>query len=68
MITSPGSNWPGDAAILGWRQAGLSVPCKVHFKLFTLDHALMIHKLGTLSKQDAMAVKQAPGRLLASDG
>ena len=68
MITSAGSDWPSDVAIRGWRQAGLSVPCKVRFKLFTLDHTLMIRKLGTLSKQDAKAVKQALGRVLASDG
>ena len=68
MITSAGSDWPSDVAIRGWRQAGLSVPCKVRFKLFTLDHTLLIRKLGTLSEQDARAVKQALGRVLASDG
>ena len=68
MITSAGSDWQSDVAIRGWRQAGLSVPCKVRFKLFTLDHTLLIRKLGTLSEQDARAVKQALGLVLASDG
>ena len=68
MITSAGSDWPSDVAIRGWRQAGLSVPCKVRFKLFTLDHTLLIRKLGTLPEQDARTVKQALGRVLASDG
>lgn len=68
MITSAVSDWPSHEAILGWRQAGLSVPCKVRFKLFALDHTLSIRKLVTLSNQDAIAVKQALGRLPASDG
>ncbi len=68
MITSAGSDWPSDVAIQGWRRAGLNVPCKVRFKLFTLDDALIIRKLGTLSKQDGEAVKSALGNVLASSG
>ena len=66
MITSAGSDWPSDVAIQGWRQAGLNVPCKVRFKLFTLDDALIVRKLGMLSKQDGVAVKRALGHVLAS--
>ena len=36
MITSAGGDWPSDVAIRDWREAGLSVPCKVRLKLFTL--------------------------------
>ena len=68
MITSARSDGPSDVAIRGWREAGLNVPCKVRFKLFTLDRTLMTRKLGTLSKQDGEAVKKALGRILASDG
>ena len=68
MITSAGSDWPSDVAIQGWRQAGLNVSCKVRFKLFTLDDALIVRKLGTLSKQDGEAVKRALGNVLASSG
>ena len=67
MITSAGSDWPSDVAIQGWRDAGLNVPCKVRFKLFTLDDTLIVRKLGTLSKRDGEAVKQALGRVLASN-
>ena len=30
--------------------SGLNVPCKVRFKLFTLDDSLIVRKLGRLSK------------------
>ena len=67
MITSAGSDWPSDVAIQGWREVGLNVPCKVRFKLFTLDDALVVRKLGTLSRRDGEAVKKAVGRVLASN-
>ena len=67
MITSAGSDWPSNVAIQGWREAGLNVPCKVRFKLFTLDDALVVRKLGTLSRRDGEAVKKAVGRVLASN-
>ncbi len=65
MITSAGGDWPSDVAIQGWREAGLNVPCKVRFKLFTLDDTLIVRKLGTLSKRDGEAVKEALARVLA---
>ena len=67
MITSAGSDWPSDVAIQNWREAGLHVPCKVRFKLFTLDDTLIVRKLGTLAKPDGEAVKKALGRVLASN-
>ncbi len=68
MITVAGSDWPSDVAIQGWRGAGLNVPCKVRFKLFTLDDNLIVRKLGTLLKRDGEAVKGALARVLASNG
>ena len=67
MITSVGSDWPSDVAIQDWREAGLNVPCKVRFKLFTLDDTLIVRKLGTLSKRDGEVVKKALGHVLASN-
>lgn len=64
MITSVGSDWPSDMAIRDWREANLNVPCKVRFKLFTLDDNLIVRKLGTLSKRDGDAVRKALGRVL----
>ena len=67
MITSAGGDWPSDVKIQGWREAGLNVPCKVRFKLFTLDDTLIVRKLGTFSKRDGEAVKHALGSVLASN-
>jgi len=67
MITSVGNNWPSDVAIQDWREAGLNVPCKVRFKLFTLDDTLIVRKLGRLSKRDGVVAKKALGHVLASN-
>ena len=67
MITSAGGDWPSDVAIRDWREAGLSVPCKVRLKLFTLDDALILRKAGTLSERDAEAVRDGLVRFLAVD-
>ena len=65
MITAARSTWPSDVAIRDWRQAGLHVPCRVRLKLFTLDDALMVRKLGALSERDGQAVAHALSRSLA---
>ena len=65
MITSARSAWPSDIAIRDWRQAGLHVPCRVRLKLFTLDEALLVRKLGALSQRDGQAVVDALSRSLA---
>lgn len=66
MITSANSDWPSDVAVRDWREAALNVPCKVRFKLFTLDNALVVRKLGTLSKRDGQAVQSALDQVLGS--
>ena len=68
MITSVGSDWPSDVTIQDWREAGLNVPCKVRFKLFTLDDALIVRKLGSVSKRDGEGVRKALRHVLASHG
>ena len=67
MITSAGGDWPSDIAIRDWREAGLSVPCKVRLKLFTLDDARILRRTGALSERDAAAVRSALARFLAVD-
>ena len=67
MITSAGEEWPSDIAVRDWREAGLSVPCKVRLKLFTLDDALILRKAGALSERDAGAVRNNLVRFLALD-
>ena len=67
MITSAGGEWPSDIAIRDWSEAGLSVPCRVRLKLFTLDDALILRKAGTLSERDAEAVRSSLVRFLSVD-
>ena len=68
MITSAGGGeWPSDVAILDWDEAGLSVPCKVRLKLFTLDDAVILRKTGALSERDAAAVRTSLIRFLVID-
>lgn len=66
MITSASSDWPSDVAVQDWREADLNVPCKVRFKLFTLDDALVVRRLGKLSKRDGQAVQSALDHVLGS--
>ncbi|MDE0202748.1 MAG: type II toxin-antitoxin system PemK/MazF family toxin [Rhodospirillaceae bacterium] len=67
MITTTAIEWPSDVALGDWQEAGLNAPCKVRFKLFTLDDTLIVRRLGTLSKQDGAAVTDALRRFLAVD-
>lgn len=64
MITTSRVMWPSDLVIEEWRHAGLTVPCKVRFKLFTLDHALIVRSIGTMHPRDGQRVKNVLSRLL----
>lgn len=66
MITSVPGRWPADVTIRGWREAGLTVPCKVRLKLFTLDDDLIVRKLGALTERDRRAVGKALTRCMAA--
>lgn len=53
MITSAThSPWPLDTHILDLKHAGLPVRSIIRMKLFTLDHHLILKKLGVLSIRD----------------
>lgn len=62
MITSRGG-WPLDVPITDLSSAGLSSPSVVRFKLFTLDHRLILGSLGMLSANDGDTVAAASRRL-----
>jgi mRNA interferase MazF len=67
MITAARrSDWPSDTSLEEWRSAGLTVPCRVRLKLFTLDSELIIRRIGTLSDLDKRAVGAALKRFLAA--
>ena len=67
MITTATAEWPSDVAIRDWREAGLNAPCKVRFKLFTLDYTLILRRIGALSDRDGTAVKDGLRRILTVD-
>ena len=67
MITSADGRWSSDVALRDWTEAGLSVPCNVRLKLFTLDDALILRKAGALSERDAEAVRGSLARFVAVD-
>jgi len=58
MITTRGhAPWPLDCTIANLDSAGLPAPSVVRFKLFTLDHRLVLGVLGTLAPEDAESVR-----------
>ena len=67
MITSSTrSPWLSDVPLEDWREANLNVPCRVRLKLFTLDHALILRRLGSLSPRDGEAVRASLRSSLAA--
>jgi mRNA interferase MazF len=59
MITSAKqSAWESDVAIADLGAAGLSVPCVVRMKLFTLEAGLVVRKAGRLGAVDAAQVRK----------
>lgn len=64
MITSAAHvPWPLDAPIRDPTKAGLTAESLIRMKLFTLDHRLIIRKLGALSAEDREAVLSSLGKL-----
>ena len=63
MITSTTLRWESDSPISEPASAGLSTPCVVRLKLFTLDNRLILRRLGALSRADQEHVAAALRRL-----
>jgi mRNA interferase MazF len=49
--------WPSDIVIKNLNSTNLPFPSIIRFKLFTLDHRLIIDRIGVLSKADIEEVK-----------
>ena len=65
MVTSAQqSTWPLDWLIQDRNGTGLSQPCLVRFKLFSLDERLILGGLGELSPVDRQGVAQCLSQLL----
>ncbi len=54
----------GEAALAGWKEAGLLRPSVLKPILFTLDRSLVLRKLGYLRQQDLDALKKSLGAIL----
>ena len=68
MITSVKSTqdaWPTDILIENLSLARLPVPSLIRFKLFTLDHRLILDRLGRLSEKDLNSVQKKIKEILA---
>ncbi len=68
MVTSlkPSQDlWPADIEITHLESTGLSAPSIIRFKLFTLDHRLILGRLGSLSAADQRQVHQKLKEILA---
>jgi len=64
MITSTRhAPWPLDVPVTDLDAAGLPVPSLVRMKLFTLDHRLVLHRIGRLAAQDQQRLTAALVRL-----
>lgn len=69
MITrAAGTRWPHDHAVDDRATAGLPEACFVRMKLFTLDHRLILRRLGALGNSDAIAVRANLAALLGQLG
>lgn len=68
MITSKSINkqlWPTDVTIEDLDSAGLPFPSLIRFKLFTLDHRLILGRIGQLSEKDQKQVCKKLKEVLA---
>jgi len=52
MITSSLAPWPSDTPITHLEASGLSQPCVVRLKLFTLDSRLILRRIGNLADDE----------------
>ncbi|HKU94133.1 MAG TPA: type II toxin-antitoxin system PemK/MazF family toxin [Vineibacter sp.] len=68
MITSAETaGWATDIPIGDLEAAGLPAPSVVRLKLFTVDNAMPLGRLGTLVKKDAKAVRRALREAMGED-
>jgi mRNA interferase MazF len=65
ITTARASDWPSDVVLVDWQAAGLAVACRVRFKLFALDVALVVDRRGMLSPPDRERVTRALRATLA---
>lgn len=65
ITTAARTAWPDDAVLADWQNVGLTAPCVVRPKLFTLGNGLLSRKIGDLSDHDRGRVKAMLSSMLA---
>jgi len=64
ITTASHARWALDIDIQDLSSTGLTHPSIIRMKLFTLDDALVIKRIGTLSQTDRASTKEAIAQLL----
>ena len=59
ITTSARHPWPGDLGIKQRERTGLTTPCIVRLKLFTLDNRLIVKRIGHLADADRAKVTKS---------
>ena len=59
ITTATHAPWPLDVPIQDLATTGLRVPSIIRMKLFTLDHALILKKIGQLSWRDRATAQES---------
>ena len=65
IISATHSHWSSDWPIQDFKAAGLSIPCVIRFKFFTLDQRLVFGSLGSLSPVDRRGVQDRIAEVIA---
>jgi mRNA interferase MazF len=68
ITTARSSHWASDVVMEDWQAAGLNVPCRVRFKLFTIGASLVAGTLGRLSDNDRARVETVLRSVVALTG
>jgi mRNA interferase MazF len=64
ITTAKRSAWPSDIPLAAWREAGLTAPSVLRWKLFTLPEAAVVDRLGRLAAGDEKEVARGLALLL----
>lgn len=57
VTTAKQVSWPSDVTIELFREAGLTAPSVIRWKLFTLEQSLYLGRVGTLHATDAQRLR-----------
>ena len=64
ITTAKRSTWPSDVTLRDWREAGLTAPSILRWKLFTLHEAAILDRVGRLTRSDEAATSRGLALML----